>query len=374
METSTFDRLINEALKDTDVPGGVWGAVAPSGEPHIAATGFPTDTIFRIASLTKPIVAALTLILADRGRFTVDDPIRRWLPEIADRSVLVRPDADLVDTVPAHRELTIRDLLTMGMGFGYDPRLPEDAPIMQAIQAGRLGPGAVAPPMSGSAWLTAVGQLPMMHQPGEGWLYDSSYLALGLLLERAGGADLDTLAREAIFDPLGMTDTGWWVREDGVQRVPAFVETAPSGSGLVETLPAADPALRTPPPLRGGTTGLCSTVHDLLAFGRLLLNDGFGSDGRLLPEGAVAAMMTDQRSPGQVAMSELFLGPGWGWGFGGGIHPDGAFGWSGGTGTHLQITAGREACGILLTQRGLDSPGAIALTETFFRAARGLAD
>lgn len=351
-------------MRDTELPGAAWATIGPDGREEIGALGYDPDVIVRLASLTKPFAAMLTLQLVDRGLLSLDDAIDRWLPELGRRPVLRHPGAELDDTMPAVRQLTVHDLLTMGLGFGWHPAFDGSEPMAMAISAAGIGPGPFTPAMSPEAWLTEVGALPMLHQPGEGWIYDSSYLALGILLERAADRDLDALLTEHLTGPLGMADTGYAVARTELSRLPAFLQTAgDSGGPLTVASPATDPEASRPPLLRGGTTGLYSTASDLLRFVRFLLDDD-----------RTAVLRQDHRSSGQRAMSELFLEPGTGWGYGVGVDlaprygSADRFGWSGGTGTTLSVDPRRRTASVLLTQVGLDAEFMTGLLKAFWRA------
>jgi len=346
-------------MRDRELPGATWVAIGPGDTEEIGAIGYDVDAVVRIASLTKPFTAMLTLRLADRGLLSLHDPIERWLPELARRPVLRDPSAELDDTVPPRRRLTVHDLLVMGLGFGWHPAFDGGQPMTRAMEG--IGPGPFPPAMSPEAWLTEVGALPMIHQPGEGWLYDSSYLALGILLERAADDDLNALLGEHVTGPLGMTDTGYTVPERDLDRLPAYLE--PSGSTLMTISPAGDVTAARSPELRGGTTGLYSTARDLSRLARFLL-----ADDELAP-----LMAQDHRSDGQRAMSELFLEPGVGWGYGVGVDlaprygSADRFGWSGGTGTTLFVDPRRGTACALLTQVGLGAEFMTALLKEFWQ-------
>src|SRR5438128_845933 len=200
-----------------EVPGLV-ALVSRRGEVHVEALGMKAlgggdpvgrDTIFRISSMTKPVTAVATMILVEECRLRLDDPVDRLLPELADRRVLTRLDAPLDDTEPARRPITVRDLLTFTMGFGLAFAPPGTMPIADALVGLRLGQG---PPMPSvfpdpDEWLRRLGTLPLMHQPGERWRYNTGSDVLGVLIARAAGQPFDTFVRERIFEPLDMRDT-----------------------------------------------------------------------------------------------------------------------------------------------------------------------
>src|SRR5580704_16122883 len=210
-----------------ELPGLV-ALVSRRGEVHVDVLGTKSagaddpmrrDTLFRIASMTKPITAAAAMILVEEGRIRLDEPVDRLLPELADRRVLSRLGGPLDETVPAKRAVTVRDVLTFRMGFGIVWGPPNALPIQRAandLHLGAFGPPRVQEPPAPDEWMRRFSTLPLMHQPGEGWRYNTSAEVLGVLLARASGRPLDALMRERLFEPLGMKDTGFWVRADQV--------------------------------------------------------------------------------------------------------------------------------------------------------------
>src|SRR5439155_25321799 len=197
-----------------DVPGVVT-LVSRRGEVHVDAIGtlaadgstpMRRDTIFRISSMTKPITAAATMILVEECRLRLDEPVDRLLPELADRKVLKWLDGPLHDSVPAKRPITVRDLLTFRMGFGQMMALPDAYPILKAASELQIGMGPPNPAATPAPdeWMRRLGTLPLMHQPGEKWMYNTGSDVLGVLLARASGQPFETFLRERIFGPLGM--------------------------------------------------------------------------------------------------------------------------------------------------------------------------
>ena len=184
-----------------DMPGLVT-LVSRRDEVHVEAIGrqadgggpMRRDTIFRIASMTKPIAAAATMILVEEGRLRLDEPVDRLLPELADGRVLKRLDAPLGDTVPASRPITVRDLLTFRLGFGLIMAPPDTYPIQRAMRERqmRMGPPRPQAEPAPDEWMRRFASLPLMHQPGERWMYDTGSDVLGVLVARAAGQDLET--------------------------------------------------------------------------------------------------------------------------------------------------------------------------------------
>ncbi len=222
------------------VPGLVT-VVSRRGEVHIDAIGMKAaggidpmqrDTIFRIASLTKPVTAVAAMILVEECRLRLDEPVDRWLPELADRKVLKRIDSPLDDTVPAKRPITLRDLLTLRLGLGAVMAPPDTYPIQKAMADAGVAPGPKLPSYPPDELMRRFGSLPLLHQPGEKWMYHSGSDILGVLIERATGRTLEEFFRERIFDPLDMKDTGFSVPEAKIDRLPTCYRTDPATGGL----------------------------------------------------------------------------------------------------------------------------------------------
>src|SRR5919205_2361155 len=192
-----------------EVPGLVT-LVSRRGNLHVDAIGTKAvggsdpmgrDTIFRISSMTKPITAAAAMILVEECKLRLDEPVDRLLPELADRKVLKRLDGPLDDTVPAKRAITVRDLLTFRMGLGMIMGPPDVYPILKAANEQQIGMGPPSPSTmpAPDEWMRRLGSLPLMHQPGEKWMYNTGSDVLGVLIARAAGQPLETFLRERIF-------------------------------------------------------------------------------------------------------------------------------------------------------------------------------
>jgi CubicO group peptidase (beta-lactamase class C family) len=302
------------------------------------------DTPFRIASMTKPVVAAATMRLAEEGRLDLEEPVARLLPELAGQRVLVRPDGPLDETVPPVRPITVADLLTFTLGFGtiLDGDQPDPPhPIVQAWRELGLVLGEPDPRTEHDPdeWIRRFGSLPLIRQPGEAWLYNAGTMVLGVLLARAAGQPLEAVLRERLFDPLGMAETGFWLPAARAAELPKYYMTDFATGKLAER-PVSPPELWSRPPvLPSGSGGLVSTADDFLAFARMLLNRGVHGGTRLLSEQSVASMTTNHLTPAQIASGGMFLGGnGWGYGLAVTVEPDdvsgpGRYGWSGGYGT-----------------------------------------
>src|SRR5438093_644450 len=181
--------------------------------------------------MTKPITAAATMILVEEGKVPLDEPVDRLLPELAGRKVLKRVDGPLQDTVPANRPITVRDLLTFRMGFGQF-FAPGSFPIVEAAMALDVGMGPPQPMPEPDEWIRRLGSLPLMHQPGEKWIYNTGSDVLGVLIARASGMSFDAFLRERLFEPLGMRDTAFHVPPDKIDRFTPLYRRDPRSGGV----------------------------------------------------------------------------------------------------------------------------------------------
>jgi CubicO group peptidase (beta-lactamase class C family) len=340
------------------VPGLV-ALVAQGDDVHVEALGtlalggLPVErtSLFRIASTTKPITAAATLALAREGLLELDEPVDRLLPELANRRVLRRMDGPLGDTVPAEVPVTARGLLTFTFGFGMALEMftaPEPWPVVAA--AGKAGLATIGPPqpddfVDPETWITRFGELPLLAQPGQRWLYNTGAHVLSVLCARAAGTSFEQVLRTRIFAPLGMRDTGFHT-EDAGRLATAYQATA---DGLVIWDPP-DGQWSRPPAFHDGAAGLVSTADDLLAFARMLLRGG----DPVLTAGQVHEMSSDHLTGEQREAGMAFLG-GRGWGLGTSVALEGpwagATGWDGGLGTSFLVHPARDLAVIVLTQR-----------------------
>ena len=349
-----------------NVPGMVT-VVSRRGEVHVDVLGtmafggdapMQRDTIFRIASVTKPIVAVAAMILVEECRLRLDDPIDRFVPELADRAVLARPDGPLAETVPAERPISIRDLLTLRMGIGYVMGAADDWPIQRVLQSRGLATSPVMVSESPDAWLENLGAVPLVHQPGEVWMYDTGLDVLGVLIARVTGQPLEAFLRERVFEPLGMRDTAFSVPPEKIHRLPPCYQKF-DPDGTFELFDAAERGrFSRPPTFQSGRGGLVSTADDLLAFGQMMLNKGRLGRERILSRPSVELMTTDQLTRDQRAGAGFFLGGNRGWGLGMSVFvtrddvasSPGRFGWDGGYGTSWHADPAEELTAIMLSQ------------------------
>jgi CubicO group peptidase (beta-lactamase class C family) len=353
--------VARQQVDDERLPGLV-ALVAVGGQVHVEALGelavggapVARDSLFRIASTTKPITAAATLTLVDQGVIALDEPVDRLLPELSGCQVLRRMDGPLDDTTPAVRAITVRDLLTFTFGFGAAVEMfLTDAPwpVMEAADAlrlGTLGPPAPATQPDPDTWIAGLGTLPLLAQPGERWLYNTGASVLGVLIARAAGLSYPEFLRSRIFGPLGMRDTAFFAADTG--RLATSYRGTPGGLTVWDP---PDGAWSRPPAFADGAAGLVSTADDLLAFARMLLRGG----EPLLSADSVRAMTSDQLTPEQKARGGLgpdFFAGGRSWGFCQAVNANGGYGWDGGLGTSWLVDPGRDLVVIVLTQRMFD--------------------
>jgi CubicO group peptidase (beta-lactamase class C family) len=364
------DATVAQAIEEGQVPGVV-AAVARGEAVHVATAGasavdgslMARDTLFRISSISKPITAAAVLSLADDGVLDLDEPVDRLLPELADRRVLRRPDGPLDDTVLALRSPLIRELLTFTWGFGTQGAMltaPQPWPIVTAAEERQLATFGGPDP---DTWLARLGELPLLAQPGERWLYHTGSQVLGVLAARAAGMPFPDVLRERVLGPLGMRDTAFHTAETG-RLATAY---APRDGGLVETDPP-DGQWSRPPAFPDGGAGLVSSVDDVVAFGRMLARGGAPV---LRPETA-AAMTRDQLTRDLRARVwpgfDILLGRGWG--FGVSVLGDGHYSWHGGLGTAWWNVPAQDLTVVVLTQREFDENGPPAVCDEVLAVAR----
>ncbi|MEV4583258.1 serine hydrolase domain-containing protein [Nonomuraea jabiensis] len=387
-------RRLREVLVRHVESGAIPGLVALVGrgdETHVEAIGtmrhdggapMRRDTIFRMASTSKPVSMAAAMVLLDECRLRLDDPVEPWLPELADRRVLKRIDSPLDDTVPARRPITVRDVLTSTFGLGMD-MTSLGTPIMNAIFERGLTPDLPVPMPEPDEWMRRLGELPLMHQPGERWQYHISNDLVGVLVARVTGQSFEEFLRERIFEPLGMADTGFHVPEDKIDRLPTLYAPDPQSGEFHVWDEAKGGRWSQAPAFPGGGGGLASTADDYHAYFRMLLNGGMHGGERILSRPAVELMTTDRLTPEQNAARNAMArdnvhvsfgqGQHGGWGFGmavrtyrGDYASVGQFGWDGGAGTSTYADPGKQLTGILLTQVGMSVPNSARLIHDFW--------
>jgi CubicO group peptidase (beta-lactamase class C family) len=356
-----LQQLLGRYVEDGTIPGAVGliargddvAEVAVLGVQAVGGAPMTSDSIFRLASITKPITAAALMMLVDDGRLALDDPVARWLPELAAPVVVRDPAGPADDVLPANRPITVFDLLTNQAGWGFPSRF--DYPALQLlfpVQPDGRHPQQF-PPVD--QWMAALSRVPLLYQPGESWLYDTCSAIQGVLIARVTGVSLPEALSSRVFEPLGMVDTGFVVPASSRPRFTSYYR-----AGL-ELVDGPDGEWSTMPAFPLGSGGLAGTAFDWLSFARMLLS------GSLLSRDAVRLMTTDHTTPAQREIGALFL-EGDGWGFGGSVSPaTGRYGWVGGTGTSAHIYPSSGGVAILLAQVGVDSPEPAQWLRDFWR-------
>jgi CubicO group peptidase (beta-lactamase class C family) len=323
--------------------------------------------------MTKPIIAAAAMILVEEGRIALDDPVAPWLPELAAPSVVRTPSGPVDDVVPAARPITLEDLLTSRAGYGFpaDFSLPAVALLFDEVHKFMLDPQLGQSP---DEWMATLARVPMLNQPGETFLYNTTFDILGVLLARVSACPLPEFLAERLFEPLGMADTGFSVPPGKVGRLTSRYR--PGQDGGLELVDPPAGQWTQPPVFPSGAGGLVSTVGDWHAFGRMLLGGGTLGDHRLLSPSSVRQITTDHLTQAQRDAGRIFL-EGQGWGYGGSVDiaptdpwtVPGRYGWVGGTGTAAHVTPSTATVSILLTPVEMTGPTPTPLMREFWRYA-----
>ena len=353
--TSALEDLLVRHVGAGTVPGAI--GLLGGADPEVVAVGAASvdgpplrdDAVVRIQSMTKAVTAVAALRLVEAGRVALDDSVEPWLPELEDRRVLVRPDADLDETVAAVRPITLRHLLTNGSGYGM---ALDGSPLARAMAADGTEAGPMPWTLGADAWLARLAELPLVFQPGAGWRYHHSFAVLGVLLARLTGRPLGDHLADDLFDSLGMVDTGLWVPETELGRLPAAYRW---DGGLVETDPAGGGPYAGRPEVDVSHGELVSTARDYHRFLRAL-GAGETPTGAPLVSAEHRTLMTTDQVPAGHKTPESFFPGFWdttGWGLGVGVVTAGPhrgrWGWSGGQGTDFFVDPDGTV-GILLTQ------------------------
>jgi CubicO group peptidase (beta-lactamase class C family) len=377
-DKNRIDEIVEAAVEQGQAPGVV-AAVAKGDATYVKAAGVMAiggppmrpDTLFRISSTTKPITAAVVLSLVEEGLLDLGGPVEELLPELADRRVLRRPDGPLADTVKAERPVTVRDLLTFTWGFGMQGAMfmsPDPWPIVKAVEERELasfGPPEPVTTPDPDTWMARLGELPLLAQPGERWLYSAGSQVLGVLAARAAGAPFEDVMRERVLTPLGMHDTAFHTKE--TKRLATAYENR---DGQLTVSDPPDGQWSRPPRFPDGSGGLVSTAGDLLAFGRMLRGNPVLKTPVLKTE-TVAEMTRDQLTAAQRAN----VWPGFsfledrGWGYGVSV-TDWGYTWEGGLGTAWSNVPSQDLTVVVLTQRAADETGMPAVCDEVLAAAR----
>jgi CubicO group peptidase (beta-lactamase class C family) len=362
--------------KGQEAPVFIGAGVQSNGSP----TPVGPDTIWRLYSMTKPVTGIAAMLLVEDGKMRLDQPIADFLPAFANMKVQSTPDGSLTDVRPARGPITVRQLLTHTAGLGYN--IIQKGPIKKAYddagivggQASRLpipGLAPVTPAPSLAAMADRLAELPLVYEPGTQWSYSISLDLMGRLIEVVSGQAFDAFLKARLFDPLGMTSTGFMVAREDVARFTS--NYAPFSGALIPFDPAASSIYLDPPPYPFGGGGLVSSARDYDRFLAMLLGEG--------ETGGVRVMSADTA---RLAMSNLiddsvdrkgtFI-DGQGFGAGGRVSlpgspgGEGIFGWAGAAGTvgFVHRKLGYRAAGYTQIMPPDSVPFQAKFGETFFK-------
>ena len=363
VESGAVPGVVAVLARGEDVDVTVLGDQAVDGAP------MREDSLFRVASAAKPITAAAVLSLVADGRLGLDDPVDDLLPELATPRVLREPMAPVDDTVAAVRPITVHELLrsTSGHGFPSDFSAPVVALLMERLRQGPPQPQTVPPP---DEWMATLAEIPLLHQPGEGFTYNTAFDILGVLVARASGQRFAGYVADRILRPLGMTETGFAFPPGTGARATTYYRRGDHGELVLVDAP--DGQWTSEPVFASGAGGYVSTAADMLAFQRMVLAGG----GDVLPRQLVVTMTADQLTPPLRATNPVFLDD-QSWGYGGSVDIEkrnpwnvlGRYGWVGGTGTSAYLVPSDGTIAILLTQVELGGPEGIDVLKSFWTAA-----
>ncbi len=318
------------------------------------------DTIFRIASMTKPITSVAVLMLVEEGKLGLNDPVDRWVPELANPVVLRDTAGPLARTVPSPRPITVSDLLTHRSGLAYEDT--SSGPLSKALgESGLGGSNWTLPP---DEWIRRLGRLPLAYPPGMRWNYGLSTDVLGVLVARVSGVPFPEFLRTRVFDPLGMKDTGFWVPAEKMGRLATLYALDPKSGTVTATDTPPQSVLASPPAFASGGGGLVSTADDYLRFARMLLGGGQLDGARILSPRMVERMAANQLSPEQrkIPFMGLDFWAGQGFGLGVSVVDDpmkaigsplvskGTHGWGGVHGTWYFVDPQEDLAAVMMIQ------------------------
>jgi CubicO group peptidase (beta-lactamase class C family) len=313
------------------------------------------DTLFRIASMTKPVTSALLMMLVEEGKIALDSRIDKWLPEFANMRVMKDPAGPLDQTYPSPRAITVEDLLTHRAGLAYG--FTSVGPLSKAHEEA-LG-DVLDFTLTPDEWLKRLGQLPLSYAPGERFHYSHATEVLGYLIGRVEGRPYRDVLFERLLDPLGMKDTDFHVPKEKRARAAVMYQQEDSRLKVVDLRHYDEP-----PVFTGGGGGLTSTLDDYLAFARMMLNGGELDGKRYLKRETVELMRTNRLTDEQRRIPFLGLpywnGSGFGLGLSVVLDPEkhawmgaaskGTFGWPGAFGTWWQADPEKDMILMFLIQ------------------------
>jgi CubicO group peptidase (beta-lactamase class C family) len=299
------------------------------------------DTVFRIYSQTKPVTGVAMMILFEEGKWTLDDPVSKFIPEFANLRVFKSVNADgSFETVPAERPPTMRELMSHSAGFAYG--LTPDNPLDKAYADKVLGA------RSRAEFVKAIAEIPLVDQPGQRWKYSIAVDIQGLIVEKLTGTSLGDFMKQRIFDPLKMNDTGFWLPSEKADRLASLYVWSPKVNKLVPADGYMVLDITKPPAMASGGGGLVSTNADYARFAQMLLNGGELEGARILKPETVKLMRTNMLSDTIMNSSEPPFNTARGRGFGldfaivldsakAGPQGAGTYSWGGAAGTWFWI-------------------------------------
>jgi CubicO group peptidase (beta-lactamase class C family) len=317
------------------------GALGPDGP------AMPVDAVFRIYSMTKPIVSVAAMMLVEEGRMLITDPLSEYIPAFAETKVGVE-SGDRLDLVAPKRPITIQDLMrhTSGLTYGYTGT----SKVQKLVAAARIG----SQERTLAEHMEALAALPLMHQPGEVWEYSFSTDVLGRVVEVVAGAKLGDVLRARIFEPLGMDDTAFFIPHGKLAR-----EAKPMSPQIYTNLGVDPKPMTEPPRFESGGGGLLSTIGDYARFLAMLSGGGALDGERILGARTIRFMASDHLGPG-VDRSNAVLAPGHGFGLGFGVRLQtglaptpgsvGDYYWGGWAGTTFRVSPQDSYFVIFMTQ------------------------
>jgi len=330
-----------------------FGALRPGGPP------MPGNAIFRIYSMTKPIVTVALMILLEEGKLFVADPIAKFIPELANVKVGVESDGKL-DLVAAKRAITVHDLLRHTSGLTY--AFTGNAAVQRRYGEAKLFTGDPAnakqfltKDLSSAEFVAELAKLPLIAQPGDSWDYSHSTDVIGRLVEIVSGKTLGAFLHERIFAPLGMTDTGFYVPEEQYARLADPFPSDPDGGLPVQLI-----EMRSAPRFESGGGGLFSTMNDYARFAQALYQGGTFGGSRLIGRKTLEWMTSDHLGPNVRIGTPSLLQPGHTFGLGFAVRREagmgqtpgtpGEFFWGGVAGTYFWVAPKEELYALMMVQ------------------------
>lgn len=354
-----IDDVMNDYINQQKLAGTVT-LVARNGEiAHLAAHGnkdreasdaMTTDTIFRIYSMTKPITAVAAMTLWEQGKFHMNDPIDKYLPELSNLKVYVSGSGDEMVLEDAKFPIKIIDLFMHTAGFSYGFTGSE---VDKLYRASAIGLGQASP----DTVLKELAKLPLNHQPGTQWHYGVNTDVIGFLVEKLAGMKLGEYMQEVIFEPLNMVDTSFYVKAENVSRFAQIYGPNDKGqTTVVEQEPLGD--YLSDPAIHNGGGGLTSTIGDYYKFAQMMLNEGEYNGVRILGRKTVQYLTSNHLPENLVPFSADATGEGYGLAMSVTVDEDqvkfmsstGNYGWGGAASTYFRVDPKENLIMISMTQ------------------------